>query len=56
MVGVGSGWGRVGLGGVRLDVNEELIFLWKLKKWWVGVRYGVCGGLGGCERNVGGRG
>ena len=23
----GSGWGGVGLGGVRVDVNEELIFL-----------------------------
>ena len=28
----GSGWGVVGLGGVRVDVNEELKFLRKFKK------------------------
>ena len=60
--GVGSG-GRVG--GVRVDVNEELKFLGKLKKkkfrggGSVGVGSGgggQWGGQGGCERNVGGRG
>ena len=64
MVGVGSGWGRVGgrVWGVRVDVNEELKFLRKFAKkhsgggvrWRVGGR--LVGGQGGCERNVGGRG
>ena len=62
--GGGSGRG-VGLGGVRVDVNEELKFLGKIKKnrgWGreAGVRWGgrVGGGGGqdGCECNVGSRG
>ena len=64
-----GGGGRVGEGvgfvGVRVDVNEELKFLRKLKKKFVGGgRVGGgwgsggsgLGGQGGCERNVGGRG
>ena len=66
----GGGWvggGGVGLGGVRVDVNEELKFLGKFTKkkfWWGGGRGGGQvggsgwwgGGQGRCERNVGGRG
>ena len=59
--GVGSG-GRVG--GVRVDVNEELKFLGKFIKKnrgggvGRGVRWGcrVGGGQGRCNCNVGGRG
>ena len=43
-----GGWGGVGgvRGGVRVDVNEELKFLWKFKKKiWGGVGGG--GGFGG---------
>ena len=64
--GRGGSWvgGGFGLGGVRVDVNEELKFLGKFKKKKIGgsvvegVRWGVglVGGQGGCERNVGGRG
>ena len=43
--GGGSGWG------VRVDVNEELKFLGKLKKNW-GVRGPGWGGQGGCERRI----
>ena len=59
---IGWGWGgRMGgwVGwGVRVDVNEELKFLWKLKKkfegggglgWGGG---GGGGGQGGCERRI----
>ena len=66
--GGGSGrvGGRVGGGGVRVDVNEEMKFLRKFtKKRFLGV-FGLGGqvgggrvgggGQGGCERNVGGRG
>ena len=61
--GGGVGGGRVG--GVRVDVNEELKFFGKFTKknrgggggggsgWWGG---GWWGGQGGCERNVEGRG
>ena len=61
---VGSG-GGVGLGGVRVDVNEELKFLGKFtQKKSVGVGSGggqvggsgLWGGQGRCERNVRGRG
>ena len=62
----GRGGGRVGSGGVRVDVNEELKFLWKFKKIFFffgggvgrGVRGGVRGrfgvgrGQGGCERRI----
>ena len=64
----GGGGGRVG--GVRVDVNEEMKFLGKFTKK-IGGGGGVGsgggqvgggrvggggGGQGGCERNVGGRG
>ena len=66
-MGRGVGGGGVGLGGVRVDVNEELKFLGKFTTeknsggGGEGVRWGggqvggrVCGGgQGGCERNVG---
>ena len=63
---VGSG-GGVGLGGggVRVDVNEELKFLGRFTKTksrgGVGrgggrMGVGLVGVLGGCERNVEGRG
>ena len=51
----GGGLGRVGGGGVRVDVNEELKFLRKFKKkYWGGVRgWGVgLGGQDGCERRI----
>ena len=59
----GSGWGGGG-GGLRVDVNEEFKILGKFTKKSRGgggeggqVGVSVCwGGLGGCERNVGGRG
>ena len=41
-----GGGGSVGGGGVRVDVNEELKFLGKLKKKW-GVRGVVLGAGGG---------
>ena len=51
--------GGVGLGGggVRVDVNEELKFLWKFKKkifWGGGGGSGRGGGgdQGGCERRI----
>ena len=51
-------WGRVG--GVRVDVNEELNFFVKIKKKnWGGVGSGGgvwFGGQGGCERRVEGLG
>ena len=49
-----SGGGRLGGGGVRVDVNEELKFLRKFKKknWGGGVR-GVGSGGGGGGRGVG---
>ena len=43
--GGGSGW----WGGVRVDVNEELKFLWKFKMGGGRVRGG---GQGGCERRI----
>ena len=48
--GVGSGGGGGRLGGVRVDVNEELKFLGKFKKkiWGGGVR-GVGSGGAGCR-------
>ena len=50
--GVGSG-GRVGGGGVRVDVNEELKFLGKFKKKiGGGVRGCWFGGQDGCERRI----
>ena len=57
MGGRGSGeWGRIkgGGGGVRMDVNEEVKFLLKLKKnrgsgVWVGFEGG---GYGGCKRRI----
>ena len=55
-----GGWGGV-RGGVRVDVNDELKFLWKFKKkklggggggQWEGSGWGGGGGgQGGCERN-----
>ena len=46
-----SGRGGVRLGGVRVDVNEELKFLGKLKKkiWGGGVRGVGSGGGAGCR-------
>ena len=44
MVGLGRGGGGSQVGGVRVDVNEELKFLWKFKKNWGGV--GLGGGAG----------
>ena len=65
---MGGGGGRVGDwgiglggGGVRVDVNEELKFLWKFKNikknfWWGGGRGEGrgegWGGQGGCERRI----
>ena len=58
--GEGSGWG-----GVRVDVNEELKFLGRFTKTNRGggvgrgggrMGVGLVGVLGGCERNVEGRG
>ena len=50
--GLFGGGGGVGLGVVRVDVNEELKFLGKLKKnggvWGVGLG----GGQDGCERRI----
>ena len=46
-----SGGGRVGEGGVRVDINEELKFLGKLKKMGGGGG-GRVGGQGGCERRI----
>ena len=54
----GGGGGRVGGGLVRVDVNEELKFLWKFKKKKIGG--GGRGGPGavgwecqdGCERRI----
>ena len=46
MVGGGSGQGVVGLG-VKVDVNEELMFLWKLKKKDFFLIFFLGGGLGG---------
>ena len=43
-----SGWGGVGLGGVRVDVNEDLKFLKKFKK-----KIGGGGGQGGWVGLVG---
>ena len=60
--GSGGGWGGVGWGGsgwwgggVRVDVNEELKFLWKIKKkniffWGGGGGFGSLGGGGGGVR------
>ena len=42
--GRGGGGGGGGVGGVRVDVNEELKF------WWGGSGWG--GGQGGCERRI----
>ena len=54
MSGRGGGGGRVG--GVRVDVNEELKFLGKFKKKWGGVRGVGSGGIGGgAGCRVGGR-
>ena len=36
MVGLGRGGGGGQVGGVRVDVNIELKFLWKFKKNWGG--------------------
>ena len=54
----GGGGGRGRVGGVRVDVIEELKFLGKItKKWggrgwgWVG-GVGLVGGQGGCERRI----
>ena len=56
----GSGWG--GGGGARVDVNEELKFLWKKKMGGRGVwsggggsgrgGVGLVGGQGGCKRRI----
>ena len=56
--GGGSGWGRWGEGGVRVDVNEELKFLGKLKKKVRGGGRGggVVGGGGGGRERGGGQG
>ena len=57
-VGRGSGW----RGGVRVDVNEELKLLLKLKKngrgsgWWGGVRSGLVGGQVDVNAMLGGGG
>ena len=49
--------GRVGLGGVRVDVNEELKFLRKFqKKYFFGGGGGVRGGGGGVGVGLGGGG
>ena len=50
----GGGGGGVRVGGVRVDVNEELKFLWKFKtkkNGGGGVRVGG-GGQGGCEQRI----
>ena len=48
-----EGGGRVGGGGVRMDVNEGLKFLGKFKKKKIGGGGGVgFGGQGGCERRI----
>ena len=45
------GGGRVGLGGVRVDVNDELKYLGNSKKNWGGGSGGVVlGGQDGCEQ------
>ena len=55
---VGSGGGRVGLGGLRVDVNEELKFFVKIQKKLGGGPGGEPGegwvgrGQGGCERRI----
>ena len=46
----GGGGGGVGLGGVRVDVNEELKFLGKLKK----KKWGGGPGAGGGDPGQGG--
>ena len=47
-----GGGGGVGLGGVRVDVIEELKFLGKFKKKMGGGPRGRGGGQGGCERRI----